>query len=650
MSSIQSKFYPKKIIYIEGCAKPVAVKHLAKNMVPQAVALKKRKHQTSPAKHGHSDAPEKRVVAHYLGIDRRSSSAIPSWAAVSVLSLKKYRANLEDVLRSCKDKVARSDWMDLICAMEEASAALGDASIRPKILLKKLKNEKTAVMNKKIEQQNQDENEDARDENEMKLSHTPEYFDDWKTGSVNTQSQSQMTMSQGGARFSQGVISLLDDKTAESKIVKGKDKTDEADEDKKQQTKDDSNESNENSKVQPEKSLESTNQEKKDEIQKHATLATEETTTVNVSVASTSDISTSQEKKRAFLVEGVLRPPRRAIMSQTYTGTAIEKKTVSIQATPEKIHIKSGMLQNEKDTPFSSLSQMYVCNIDASVQHKNEVHLQSNKLSVPTNSPDHMCSHDSIDEEKSASDTRSKDVNELGGQSSVDDVNMLSATINNTSKNEVSLEIHKAIDAKHVLCEPTPSQNNAAEILLQICHPYQSTTSSLSMLRGNISSNEIINHNMMAEDKMDLVDESVIKERMGVDPSASEMASTHLQDVENTSSCISPTPKKAPIQGKDEEIETNKSNNSGQAIISTPLPSHRSPSADHALDHGADFIGKNYASAKTIVTPSPAAASMHKNEYFTSINRTQPRQYNSTSKVPPQTIKNNNEGGLLTQA
>jgi len=57
------------------------------------------------------------------------------------------------------------------------------------------------------------------------------------------------------------------------------------------QTKDDSNESNENSKVQPEKSLESTNQEKKDEIQKHATLATEETTTVNVSVASTSDIS-----------------------------------------------------------------------------------------------------------------------------------------------------------------------------------------------------------------------------------------------------------------------------------------------------------------------------------------------------------------------
>eukprot|EP00957_Ditylum_brightwellii_P034031 2577473-Ditylum_brightwellii.AAC.1 len=104
--------------------------------------------------------------------------------------------------------------------MEEASAALGDASIRPKILLKKLKNEKTAVMNKKIEQQNQDENEDARDENEMKLSHTPEYFDDWKTGSVNTQSQSQMTMSQGGARFSQGVISLLDDKTAESKIVK----------------------------------------------------------------------------------------------------------------------------------------------------------------------------------------------------------------------------------------------------------------------------------------------------------------------------------------------------------------------------------------------------------------------------------------------
>mmetsp|Transcript_12890 Transcript_12890/g.19045 ORF Transcript_12890/g.19045 Transcript_12890/m.19045 type:complete len:140 (+) Transcript_12890:688-1107(+) len=94
-------------------------------MVPQAVALKKRKHQTSPAKHGHSDAPEKRVVAHYLGIDRRSSSAIPSWAAVSVLSLKKYRANLEDVLRSCKDKVARSDWMDLICAMEEASAALG---------------------------------------------------------------------------------------------------------------------------------------------------------------------------------------------------------------------------------------------------------------------------------------------------------------------------------------------------------------------------------------------------------------------------------------------------------------------------------------------------------------------------------------------
>mmetsp|Transcript_9626 Transcript_9626/g.13938 ORF Transcript_9626/g.13938 Transcript_9626/m.13938 type:complete len:505 (+) Transcript_9626:1304-2818(+) len=347
---------------------------------------------------------------------------------------------------------------------------------------------------------------------------------------------------------------------------------------------------------------------------------------VNVSVASTSDISTSQEKKRAFLVEGILRPPRRAIMSQTYTGTAIEKKTVSIRATPEKIHIKSGMLQNEKDTPFSSLSQMYVCNIDASVQHKNEVHLQSNKLSVPTNSPDHMCSHDSIDEEKSASDTRSKDVNELGGQSSVDDVNMLSATINNTSKNEVSLEIHKAIDAKHVLCEPTPSQNNAAEILLQICHPYQSTTSSPSMLRGNISSNEIINHNMMAEDKMDLVDESVIKERMGVDPSASEMASTHLQDVENTSSCISPTPKKAPIQGKDEEIEMNKSNNSGQAIISTPLPSHRSPSADHALDHGADFIGKNYASAKTIVTPSPAAASVHKNEYFTSINRTQPRQ------------------------
>eukprot|EP00978_Attheya_sp_CCMP212_P017089 scaffold45377_cov50-Attheya_sp.AAC.3 len=187
-------------VRIEGCKKPVAVSHLAKNIVPQKAALRPLPQQTSPQspfsphpKQHHKDQkrnvnllqrPPHRLVAYYLGLDEDDDGRMAHWAAVKVETLQPYRANALEMVRSHHPKLARLDRIQWTRAMDEMATALDDPSLSFHNLSEELRAEDATLV----------------------MGQTPEFFDDWQPSGTYGASQSQ---SQRFTQFSQGGLGAL---------------------------------------------------------------------------------------------------------------------------------------------------------------------------------------------------------------------------------------------------------------------------------------------------------------------------------------------------------------------------------------------------------------------------------------------------------
>jgi len=253
LDSAEDELGRPRLVRIAGCRRPVAAKHLARNLVPERAALRPRraKHNVSGKK---GPRPKQnRVVAHFLGLcgssssssdaansHRRTSSPTqksstsspststsshlsspPMWAAVDMTSLRPYRSDLIDVLRSSENRVARSDWTDLLRAVDEASLALEDRDLTAKEMMKTIrvrkrreKSEEAEERRRKREAEEAESGDHEGSSKELSVTQkqTPEYFVDWGSSGNGTQSQTQTQsqMSQFSQKFGPGAAQSSD--------------------------------------------------------------------------------------------------------------------------------------------------------------------------------------------------------------------------------------------------------------------------------------------------------------------------------------------------------------------------------------------------------------------------------------------------------
>ena len=210
----------KQPIPLVGVKRPVNLSYLRANKVPMAVVLRPRPPGAGPmARPG----PQNRVVAHFLGLstaEHVADSSVAAWGAVDMASLRPYRRDCHNVLAACRGKVEVSeDWFDLLRAMDEASVVLEDRTVASKELLRNVPEEKQPVggntkkasgksallereaakeakdidSTKNDDDKNNDNNNEAE---EASLGQTPEFYDDWKSGITESQSQRNTQFSQ----------------------------------------------------------------------------------------------------------------------------------------------------------------------------------------------------------------------------------------------------------------------------------------------------------------------------------------------------------------------------------------------------------------------------------------------------------------------
>ena len=141
------------------------------------------------------------MAAHLLGLREwragGSPPSAPEFAAVDVSGLRPYRSDVEEVVRSCRGRVARSDWTELMRAVDEASMMLEDPTVSSGDVLRSIRSEE-----RKRAKGGGGDGGGRREKS------TPEYYADWGSGASQSQSQSQRSqMSQ--FRFSQGQKDLM---------------------------------------------------------------------------------------------------------------------------------------------------------------------------------------------------------------------------------------------------------------------------------------------------------------------------------------------------------------------------------------------------------------------------------------------------------
>lgn len=182
-STKKRKSDKKEGVLIVGCRDKVSMLHLKKNMVPKKVALN----------HDENKLLKKpKVVAHYLGLqtnyvdqnELQRDRQVPSWTAVTEEEVIHYSKNVLTILIMYKDKIHRHDWQSLLNAMKEASIVTENPHLDPDNLVQILISE----IRKKRRIHDDEDNED---QNNVNTTQTPEFFDDWKTLSRGSQSQSQ---------------------------------------------------------------------------------------------------------------------------------------------------------------------------------------------------------------------------------------------------------------------------------------------------------------------------------------------------------------------------------------------------------------------------------------------------------------------------
>ena len=189
-STKKRKSDKKEGVLLVGCRDKVSMHHLKNNMVPKKLALNHHENNNEPLK-------KPKVVVHYLGLQANNTDQselqrdrqVPSWTAVTQDEVIIYSKNALTVLFMYKGKIHRHDWLSLLNAMKEASIVTENPYLDPDSLLQILVTE----IRKRRRINDDEENEE---QNNADTTQTPEFFDDWKTLSRGSQSQSQSKLTQ----------------------------------------------------------------------------------------------------------------------------------------------------------------------------------------------------------------------------------------------------------------------------------------------------------------------------------------------------------------------------------------------------------------------------------------------------------------------
>jgi len=178
----------EKLLKLIGCKKPIAVKDLGKNTVPQSQAL-------GSGLSGSGFRPK--IVVHYLGLGEEAS-----WGSAQVTRLKKYTLDscckrLMSIRENLKENngsaLSSNDQHELLyLAMQEASIVMGQPHYNPKNVCDDFDIRNISEYEKKSTKR--------KDAQEDRM--TPENFDDWRLGG-NTQGNSESQTQ----NFSQGILS-----------------------------------------------------------------------------------------------------------------------------------------------------------------------------------------------------------------------------------------------------------------------------------------------------------------------------------------------------------------------------------------------------------------------------------------------------------